>query len=67
VYVTGYAGRDVTRVTVDPPVGPDVEASLEDGRFAAWWPAGKARGDNPGMGGEWGYTVTLTDGTTRRV
>lgn len=67
MYVTGYAGRDVTRVTVDPPVGPNVEASLEDGRFAAWWPAGEARGDNPSMSGAWSYTVTLTDGTTRRV
>jgi len=67
MYVTGYAGRDVTRVTVDPPVGPNVEASLEDGRFAAWWPAGEARGDNPSMSGDWSYTVTLADGTTRRV
>lgn len=66
-WVTGYAGRDVARVSVDPPVGPDVEASLEDGRFAAWWPSGEARGDNPGVGGGWSYTVTLTDGTTRRV
>jgi hypothetical protein len=49
-YVTGYAGRDVTRVTVDPPAGPDVEASLEGGRFVAWWPAGEARGDDPGVG-----------------
>jgi hypothetical protein len=67
MWVTGYAGRDVTRVTVDPPVGPNVEASLEDGRFAAWWPAGEARGDNPGVSGAWSYTVTLADGTTRRV
>jgi hypothetical protein len=67
IWVTGYAGNDVTRVTVDPPVGPDVEASLEGGRFAAWWPSGEARGDNPGVGGAWSYTVTLADGTTRRV
>lgn len=67
MYVTGYAGRNVTRVTVDPPAGPDVEASLENGRYAAWWPAGEARGDNPSMSEDWGYTVTLTDGTTRRV
>ena len=65
VWVTGYAGSDVTRVVVDPPVGPDVVASLQDGRFAAWWPAGKARG--AGTDGAWAYTVTLTDGTTRRV
>ena len=66
-YVTGYAGADVTRVTVDPPVGPDVEASLKGGRYAAWWPAGEVRANNNGLGGEWGYTVTLADGTKRRV
>jgi hypothetical protein len=66
-WTTGYAGRDVARVTVDPPVGPDVVASLEGGRFSAWWPSGRARGDNPAMSQGWSYTVTLTDGTTRRV
>jgi hypothetical protein len=67
VWTTGYAGPDVVRVTVDPPVGPDVVASLEGGRFSAWWPSGKPRGDNPAMSQGWSYTVTLTDGTTRRV
>ena len=66
-WVTGYAGNDVTGIIVHPPVGPDVEASLDGGRFSAWWPAGEARGDNPGVGGAWTYTVTLADGTTRRV
>jgi hypothetical protein len=66
-WVTGYAGSDVTGVTVHPPVGPDVKASLDGGRFSAWWPAGEARGDNPGVGGAWTYTVTLADGTTRHV
>ncbi|SEQ85273.1 hypothetical protein [Microlunatus flavus] len=67
IWVTGYAGSDVTRVTVHPPVGPDVVASLVDGRFAAWWPAGAARVDNPGLSEAWTYTVTLDDGTTRQV
>lgn len=67
IWVTGYAGSDVTRVTVNPPVGVGVEATLEGGRFAAWWPSGEARGDNPGVGGAWSYTVTLADGTKRRV
>jgi hypothetical protein len=66
-WVTGYAGSEVTGVTVHPPVGPDVEASLKGGRFSAWWPAGEARGDNPGVSGAWTYSVTLIDGTTRRV
>jgi hypothetical protein len=66
-WTTGYAGSNVTGVTVHPPVGPAVEASLIDGRFSAWWPSGEARGDNPGVGGAWTYTVTLTDGTSRQV
>lgn len=66
-WVTGYAGSDVTAVTVHPPVGPDVQASIKDGRYSAWWPAGEARGDNPGVSGASTYSVSLADGTTRRV
>ncbi|KQY58617.1 hypothetical protein ASD11_02890 [Aeromicrobium sp. Root495] len=66
-WVSGYAGDDVTGVTVHPPVGPDVEATVNDGRFSAWWPAGEVRGDHPGVGGAWSYSVTLVDGTTRRI
>jgi hypothetical protein len=66
-WVQGYVGSDVTGVTVHPPVGPDVEASVDSGRFAAWWPGGEVRGDNPGVGGAWTYTVTLADGSTRRT
>lgn len=65
--VSGYVGADVVGVTVSPPTGPEVEASLHDGRFAAWWPAGVARGDNPGVSGSWTYTLTLSNGTTRKV
>lgn len=64
-WVGGYVGSDVTGVTVHPPVGPDVEATVSQGRFSAWWPAGEARGDNPGVSGAWSYTVTLVDGTSR--
>ncbi|MBT0770298.1 hypothetical protein KIH74_15255 [Kineosporia sp. J2-2] len=66
-WVAGYVGSDVTGVTVHPPVGPDVEASVANGRFATWWPRGVLKGDNPGKGGAWSYTVTLTDGTTRAI
>ncbi|SFC64985.1 hypothetical protein SAMN04487968_10937 [Nocardioides terrae] len=48
-------------------MGPEVEASLQDGRFTAWWPAGEGSGDNPGMGGEWTYSITLVGGATREV
>lgn len=66
-WVNGFVGRDVVAVTVQPDVGPKVEASVVDGRYSAWWPAGPARGDNPGISAGWTYTVTLTDGTTRQV
>lgn len=64
-WVSGYVGSDVIGVTVHPPVGPDVEATVSEGRFSAWWPAGEVRGDNPGVGGGWTYTVILADGTSR--
>lgn len=66
-WVNGHVGGDVTGVTVDPPVGPDVEATVSRGRFTAWWPADEARGDRSGVSGAWTYTVTLADGTTRKV
>ncbi|GLY15758.1 hypothetical protein Kisp01_27730 [Kineosporia sp. NBRC 101677] len=66
-WVQGYVGSNVTGVTVHPPVGPDVEASVNGGQFATWWPRGVLKGDHPGMGGAWSYTVTLADGTTRLI
>lgn len=66
-WVSGYVGEDVIGVTVHSPAGTDSEASLSGGRYSAWWPAGLARGDNPGVGGGWSYTVTLTDGTTHEI
>jgi hypothetical protein len=65
--VQGYAGRDVTGVTVHTPVGPDVEASVAHGRFAAWWPSDRPSSEHPEAMGAWTYTVTLADGSTRRV
>jgi hypothetical protein len=66
-WVRGYVGSDVTGVTVHPPVGPDVEASVANGRFAAWWPSGRPSSKNPEVMGAWTYTVTLVDGSTRRA
>jgi hypothetical protein len=66
-WVQGYVGSDVTGVTLHPPVGPDVQASVRSGRFTAWWPRGVFKGDRPGAGGAWTYTATLADGSTRRV
>ena len=61
----GYAGSDVASVTVHTPLGFDVEASVDNGRFAAWWPSAKPSSKNPEVMGAWSYTVTLADGSTR--
>ena len=66
-WVEGYVGSDVTGVTVHPPVGPDVEASVANGRFAAWWPSDQPSSENLEVMEAWTYTVTLADGTTRQV
>jgi hypothetical protein len=65
--VQGYVGSGVTGVTVHPPVGPDVEASVAHGRFAAWWPSDQPSSAHPEVMGAWTYTVALADGGTRRV
>ncbi len=65
--VQGYVGSDVTGVTVHTPVGPDVEASVANGRFAAWWPSDQPSSKNSEEMGAWTYTMTLADGSTRRV
>ncbi len=66
-WVQGYVGSDVTGVTVHTPAGPDVEASVSNGRFAAWWPSARPSSENREVMGAWTYTVTLADGSTRRV
>ncbi|MDF1486882.1 hypothetical protein [Tessaracoccus caeni] len=66
-WVAGYVGDEVSAVTVHSPAGTDVEASVNNGQYSAWWPAGPARGSNPAVGGGWSYTVTLTDGTTQEI
>lgn len=63
----GYAGNDVKSVTVRTPLGTDVEATVKNGRFAAWWPSERPSSKNPEVMGEWRYTVTLNNGSTGRV
>ena len=65
--VQGYVGSDVSGVTVHTPVGADVVASVANGRFAAWWPSDQPSSENLEVMGAWTYTVTLVDGSTRRV
>jgi hypothetical protein len=66
-WIQGYAGTDVTGVTVHTPVGLDIEASVANGRFAAWWPSDQPSSEKPEVMGAWTYTVTLANGSTRRV
>lgn len=63
----GYVGSDVTGVTVHTPLGFDVEASVDNGRFAAWWPSDQPSSKNLEVMGAWSYTVTLADGSTRNT
>lgn len=65
--VEGYVGSDVTAVTVHTSHGVDVEASVANGRFAAWWPTAKRTSENPEIDGRWTYTLTLADGSRRKA
>jgi hypothetical protein len=60
--VAGDVGADVTRMVLETDAGP-VEASLADGRFAAWWPIEDDEDPHPVVDA----AVTTADGTTRTV
>lgn len=60
----GLVGRDVVGVTFTRPAGGgDVEASVVDGNYAVWWPAGEASGDNPEVADAAVVTLRLRDGS----
>ena len=67
--LTGRVGAEVTGLTIHTAVG-DVQATVADGFFAAWWPVtDQAQAGNSGSpddfqvaGTELSYTVTLRDG-----
>lgn len=65
--VEGFVGRDVAAVTVRTSDGPAVEASVEHGRFAAWWPSFEPSREHPDALAGLTYTVTLADGTTQQT
>ncbi len=62
----GDVGPGVTAVDITTADGELVHATVEDGRFIAWWP-GRAFGDetegNGGPAPDLSYRITLTDGT----
>lgn len=64
-WVQGFVGDEVATVTVHPPGLPDVEATVSNGRFAAWWPSDVPSSETTDQMGAWTYTVTLVDGSTR--
>lgn len=65
-YSEGVVGRDVVDVTFTTPGGVTVEASVTDGRYAVWWPAGRSYLRSPEISDAPVIDITLTDGTTYR-
>ena len=61
-FAEGRAGSDVVGIEVTTPGGVEVEASLDNGRWAVWWPAGDGSLRDPEMTGAPTYEVTLRDG-----
>lgn len=60
-YVVGMAGSDVKKVVVHDH-GKTVHATLQGGRWTAWWPDGQPEGLLTGT-----FTVTFTDGSSHTV
>lgn len=67
IWTEGAVGSDIAAVTITTPIGDKVIASVANGRYAAWWPAGKNKLDNPQTMGGIGIDATLRDGTTKVV
>ncbi len=63
VYAEGRAGAEVVGIEVTTPGGLRVDASVDNGRWAVWWPAGDASPQNPEIAEAPRYEVTLRDGT----
>jgi hypothetical protein len=58
----GFVGAHVKDVKVLTPTGKQVTASVGNGRYAAWWPAGKNSPRNPEITQSPTLEVTMTDG-----
>ena len=67
LFAEGRAGADVASIEVTTPTGQEVEASIDNGHWAVWWPAGDTSMDNPEITEAPTYTVTLRDGTSGSV
>lgn len=62
--VSGWAGDDVTGITLHSRLKGDVQATVTEGRFAAWWP-GREWGDDETP--DAAVTLTFRDGTTQET
>jgi len=62
VYAEGRAGSAVVAIDVTTPDGREVEASVANGRWAVWWPAGDSSPDNAATDAPT-FELTLRDGT----
>lgn len=62
ILTEGRVGSEVKAVTVVTPTGKRVTASVHDGRYAAWWPAGKSSPRNPELTGAPVLQVEMADG-----
>lgn len=64
-FVAGRTGQDVVGLRITDSRGHEVDATVDGGRYVAWWP-GDALTGTTGDGGptpELSYRVTLSDGT----
>ena len=59
--LTGASGDDVTRVVIHAGQLGEVEATVQDGRFAAWWPEARI---SPVLPFDPDVTLHLRDGST---
>lgn len=60
-YVEGYVGSDVKSITITD-AGKTFAATVEAGRWTAWWPTSNPHGTVTGT-----ITITTTDGTSHTV
>jgi hypothetical protein len=60
-YAVGFAGPDVTAVSITPVGGAATTATLEDGTWTAWWPTDTADDSDATV------TITTRDGATHSV
>jgi hypothetical protein len=60
-YALGAVGDNVTGVTLHE-ADSDIVASVEDGRWSAWWPKGNPDGTLTGK-----VTLHCADGKTRQI